>query len=44
VILRRREDGSFMFVGDAYIFQAKDGDVLEDLEAGRCQLRNFNLS
>jgi hypothetical protein len=44
VILRQRGDGSFMFVGDAYVYQAKDGDVLKELEAGRCQLRNFNLS
>lgn len=44
VILRKREDVSFMFVGDAYIYQAKDGYVLKELQAERCQLRNFNLS
>jgi hypothetical protein len=44
VILRKRDDDSFMFVGDAYMYQAKDGNVLKELQAERCQLRNFNLS
>lgn len=44
VILRKRADGSFMFVGDAYIYQAKDGDVLKELQAERCRLQHFSLS
>jgi len=44
VILRKRDDGSFMFVGDAYIYQAKDGDIVKELHAERCHLQDFSLS
>ncbi|CZR69830.1 uncharacterized protein PAC_19730 [Phialocephala subalpina] len=43
VILRRRGDGTFHFVGEAYMHGIMDGEAMDRLQAGKYQSETFTI-
>jgi hypothetical protein len=44
VILRRRENGSYMFIGDSFVSEFMRGDGMRGLKAGRYSLTKFSMT
>ncbi|KAK3315720.1 heterokaryon incompatibility protein-domain-containing protein [Apodospora peruviana] len=43
VVLRRKEDGRYMFVGDAHVYGLMDGKGMEMLERGEVKVVDFEI-